>query len=90
MDRADLAELHSITPIANLPSIMKHGIVSNRRSRALEAVSIALEAVQEKRDIKKVPGGRMLHEYVNLYISTLGIQCSSNASTYMRRSACWG
>jgi len=69
MERADLAELHFITPIGNLPSIMKQGIVCNRRSGALGAKSIAKPDVQALRAKKRVPGGLMIHEYANLYFN---------------------
>jgi hypothetical protein len=68
-DKEDLPELHYIVPMQNLPSIMSVGLLSNRRSKAVDAVSIALEGVQDRRAAKRVPGGRPLHEYVNLYIN---------------------
>jgi hypothetical protein len=46
MDRNDLKELHFITPIANLSSIARHGVVCNRYSKSMGAVSIALEEVR--------------------------------------------
>jgi hypothetical protein len=69
MRRDELSELHYITPIDNLPSIMRHGLVCNRRARSLAGTSIALERVQAMRASKRVPGGLTLHEYVNLYIN---------------------
>ncbi|MBW1924686.1 MAG: DUF4433 domain-containing protein [Deltaproteobacteria bacterium] len=68
MDRDDLQELHYITPIENIPSIMKYGILSHRRAKRLRHQSIAMEDIQGIRDGKSVPRGRRLHEYVNLYI----------------------
>jgi ssDNA thymidine ADP-ribosyltransferase, DarT len=78
MERTALEELHYITPIANLPSIMQHGLLSHRRTQQLGAVSIALQEVQDIRAKKQVPGGRPLHEYVNLYI------CARNPMLYKR------
>lgn len=80
MDRGDLTELHYITPIANLPSIMRHGIVCNRRSKRLGASSIAMQDVQSIRAKRAVPGGRMLHDYACLYFN------ARNPMLYLRLS----
>ena len=68
MRREDLTELHYITPIANVASILGHGILSHRRAAGLLHQSVAKREVQERRRYVTVPGGRPLHEYVNLYI----------------------
>ncbi|MGQ9647675.1 MAG: DUF4433 domain-containing protein [Thermodesulfobacteriota bacterium] len=70
MDRNDLHELHYITTIRNVPSIMSRGILSHRRARKIDHNSVAMEVIQERREKKTVPGGRPLHEYVNLYINS--------------------
>jgi len=80
VDRSDLEELHLITPIANMPSILKHGILCKRRAKPLKPVSIAMEEVQAIRANRAVPGGRPLHDYANLYI------CARNPMLYKRRS----
>lgn len=67
MNRADIAELHYITPIENVPSILEHGILSNRRAARLAHVSVAMEEVQDRRRDKKIPSARPLHDYANLY-----------------------
>jgi hypothetical protein len=67
MERHELRELQNITSISNIPSIMKHGIVSHRRAAELPHRSVALADIQETRDRVRIPGGRMLHEYANLY-----------------------
>ena len=67
MKRADVKELYYITPIANVPSIMKFGIVSNELSKNLRHESLAMEEIQSKRKTKQIPGARKLHEYANLY-----------------------
>jgi len=64
---ADVSELHYITPIENVPSILTHGILSNRRAAHLAHASVAMEEVQDRRRDKRIPGARPLHEYVNLY-----------------------
>lgn len=69
MRREDLEELHYITPIANVPSILRYGILSNRRASRVRHSSVAMKEIQERRARKRVPGGLPLHEYANLYIS---------------------
>lgn len=79
MERHELDELHYIAPIANLQSIAELGLLSHRRASQLPGhTSIALADVQAKRAAKQVPGGRPLHDYVNLYI------CARNPMLYRR------
>lgn len=68
MDVSDITELHYITHVGNLPSIMINGLLSHERARLFAPTSMADEAVQARRRQKVVPGGRPLHHYVNLYI----------------------
>ncbi len=68
MDISDLTELHYIAPISNLPSVMKHGILSHERASRLDHESVANATVQARRKDKRIPAGRHLHEYANLYI----------------------
>jgi hypothetical protein len=65
--REDVVELHYITPIANVASILRLGILSHVRARKVAHDSVALEEIQMRRSDKRVPGARALHEYVNLY-----------------------
>ena len=67
MDRSDITELCHITPIGNVPSILKHGIFSHVRAGQMPHGSLAMPEIQERRRNKQIPGGRNLHEYVNLY-----------------------
>src|SRR5688572_30013418 len=60
-------EFQNITLISNVPSILKHGIVSYVEAAKLPHGSVALQEVQDKRDAKRVPGGLPLHEYANVY-----------------------
>ena len=60
-------ELHCIMPIANIDSVMTHGILSYERVAKLQHHSVALQPVQDKRDLKRIPGGLKLHQYANLY-----------------------
>jgi ssDNA thymidine ADP-ribosyltransferase DarT-like protein len=64
---ARVTELHCIMPIANIASVMEHGILSYERAAKLQHHSVALQPVQDKRDQKRVPGGLKLHQYTNLY-----------------------
>lgn len=67
MEPSEVTELHYLTPIANLSSIMERGILSHRRAEAVDHVSIADEDIQDRRRGKRVPNGRMLHDYANVY-----------------------
>ncbi len=69
MHRADVVELHYITPISNLSSIKVKGILSHRRAASLPHHSVAMQEIQDRRKHKAVPGARPLHDYVNLYFS---------------------
>lgn len=60
-------EFQNITLIKHVPSILRHGIVSYVGAKKLPHESIALQAVQDERDKKQVPGGLALHEYANVY-----------------------
>jgi len=78
MKRSDLHELHYITPIQNVPSIMNHGILCHQKARQLNHASVAMQEVQEIRAKKTIPGGKPLHSYVNLYF------CARNPMMYKR------
>lgn len=76
MERSELTELHYITPIANLPSILRHGILSHNRAKRIEHQSVAMNEIQDRRAKVVVPGGKKLHDYVNLYV------CARNPMMY--------
>jgi len=78
MERHDLQELHYITPICNVPSILQHGLLSNVRAARHRPASVAMQEIQDRRARVAVPGGRRLHKYVNLYI------CARNPMLYKR------
>lgn len=67
MDRDEVKELHFITPIANLDSILMRGILCHNRAARLAHRSVALESVQDLRRGKSIPGGLSLHSYASLY-----------------------
>lgn len=68
MELSRVTELHYMTPLANLRSIAIRGLLSHARASALKHESVALDSVQDRRSGKQVPGGQMLHSYVNLYL----------------------
>ena len=59
--------LFNIQAISNIPSIMQRGLLSNERAKSICHASIAMNEVQERREIVKVPNGLRLHQYANLY-----------------------
>lgn len=67
MKLEDINELHYITPVDNVASILQHGILCHDRVKLVEHTSIAMTEIQERRNIRRVPGARALHKYVNLY-----------------------
>lgn len=54
-------------PIANVPSVMTHGILSYERAAMLQHSSVAMQEVQDLRDNVQIPGAQRLHKYANLY-----------------------
>lgn len=62
-----VTEFQCIMPLKNVPSVLKHGILSNELAAKLPHDSIAMQGVQERRDPKPIPGGLKLHQYANLY-----------------------
>jgi hypothetical protein len=75
-----VSEFHCIMPMANIPSVLKHGILSYERMAKIAHESVAMQPVQDKRDAKRVPGGLMLHHYANLYFH------ARNPMMYSRRA----
>lgn len=62
-----VTELHCIMPIANMASVMAHGILSHEQASKLPHASVAMAEIQDRRDKVQVPGGLKLHQYANLY-----------------------
>ncbi len=62
-----VTEFQCIMPLANIPSALKHGILSHERASKLPHRSVAMVEAQERREPKPVPGGLKLHQYANLY-----------------------
>lgn len=69
MRRDELDELHYIAHVDNVPSICARGILSHRKAVAIGHRSIADSEVQDRRKRRRVPGGLLLHDYANLYIT---------------------
>jgi hypothetical protein len=76
LNLSDFNELHYITDITNMPSIMANGILSHNLAKRFPHKSVAMAEIQERRDKKKVPRGKFLHDYVNLYF------CARNPMLY--------
>lgn len=76
MRREDLKELHYISPLENVRSIVIRGIYCYDRAQRVEHRSFAMMEVQEVRDAKRVLGNLRLHAYANLYI------CAQNPALY--------
>ena len=67
MNFEDIQELHYITHIGNVQSICENGILSHKYAGKVSHISVASPDVQERRARKIIPGGKSLHDYVNLY-----------------------
>jgi len=81
MNRCDVAELHFITYIENVPSILKRGILSHNESRNINFHDISESGVQERRAKKKIPGtNKSLHDYANLYFDAHNPMLSARRS----------
>mgnify|MGYP002762375714 CR=1 FL=1 len=59
--------LYNIQAIDNIPSIMQRGLLSNEKTRSINHVSIAMNEVQARRELVRIPNGLRLHQYANLY-----------------------
>ncbi|MBA3707489.1 MAG: DUF4433 domain-containing protein [Planctomycetes bacterium] len=68
-------------PIANIGSILKHGILCHERAAKLvvKGTSVAMAEVQDARNKVQIPGGLMLHRYANLYFH------ARNPMMYLRK-----
>jgi ssDNA thymidine ADP-ribosyltransferase, DarT len=73
MERSQIQELHYITDMANVPSMLDQGILCHRLAARMARghVSVADEEVQARRAGKRIWLGRYyrrLHDYANLYV----------------------
>ena len=69
MERDEIEELQYITHVDNVASIAERGILSHRRAERLEHVDVSLAQVQDRRKGKRLPGGLLLHDYANTYLT---------------------
>jgi hypothetical protein len=69
MKIGDVKELHYITGITNVPSILSLGILCFNKTQRIKHESVADMDIQEIRAKKTVAAGLPLHDYENLYIS---------------------
>ncbi len=69
MRRDELDELHFISPVDNVASVLQHGILCHNHAARVTHRSVAMPEIQERRKKVKIPGGDWLHEYANLYIN---------------------
>lgn len=69
MNRDEVTELHYITAIDNVSSILQRGILCHDSSAQVPHRSVASPEVQERRASRRIPQGLRLHQYANLYIN---------------------
>jgi hypothetical protein len=69
VERHELEELHYITHTLNVPSICEHGLLSHRLAARVSHEDVSSKEVQDRRKGKRVPGGLLLHDYVNTYVT---------------------
>ncbi|CAN5489666.1 hypothetical protein BH24ACT7_BH24ACT7_19680 [soil metagenome] len=67
--RDEVGELHYMTHVDNLTSILRQGLLSHAACAQVPHRSVASPEVQARRARRSIPGGLQLHEYVNLYFN---------------------
>ncbi len=83
MDREDVRALNYIAPTQNLSSILRRGILSHGLATKIAHGSVAMEEIQDRRKVKVVPGGRPLHDYVNLYFDARNPMLSKRRAQHL-------
>lgn len=58
---------YNIMPIKNLPSVLKYGILSYDEVVNMPHDSVAMSEIQSRRNNIRVPNGKELHKYANVY-----------------------
>lgn len=76
MQRDEIKELHYITHLDNIPSILRRGILSHRAAQRIPHETVYDEDVQARRDQRAIPDRLRLHQYANLCF------CARNAMLY--------
>jgi hypothetical protein len=69
LELGDVEELHYITHVENIVSICEQGILSHRRAEMVPHNDVSDPEVQDRRKGKRVPGGLLLHDYANTYVT---------------------
>jgi hypothetical protein len=77
VERDDLEELHYITHVGNVGSIVRRGILCHRRADRVRHYDVSMEEVQDRRRGVRVPNGLLLHDYANVYITARNPMLSS-------------
>ncbi len=67
MNIEQIKELHYITYIDTVTSILKDGILCHKLAEKLSHRDLSKTGVQERRAKIKIPNAKYLHEYANLY-----------------------
>ncbi|MDK2951465.1 MAG: hypothetical protein PWQ77_1130 [Kosmotogales bacterium] len=67
IEKSKRKNFYNIMPIENIPSVMKHGILSNYNDKKTKHESVASVDVQSRRENKMVPNVGNLHSYANCY-----------------------
>jgi len=67
--------------LANVGSICERGIISHAKAEKIPHQSVAMDEIQARRMKVTVPGGKPLHQYVNLYFH------ARNPMMFKRKSA---
>ena len=60
---------YNIMPVENIPSVIRNGILSFYETKNIEHSSVAMNEVQLRREMVKIPNGEKLHSYANLYFT---------------------
>jgi hypothetical protein len=82
MDRAECIELHYISPIANVSSILERGVLSHRLASRVPHTDVSMEEVQDRRALVRIPRGLALHEYANLYFNARNTMMYKRAGSH--------
>ena len=83
MIRSDITELHFITHISNVSSILQVGIISRNMAirKKMKFEDLSEPGVQDRRTGKKIPGtSKELHDYANLYFDAHNPMLSARRS----------
>jgi hypothetical protein len=88
MRRDELLELHNITHVRNVPSLLSRGILSYRLARNVDHESVADPAIQDRRERRPMPGMLPLHDYASLYINARNKMMYTLTRTWPHEALC--